>query len=169
MQNDKEITRFMSARFGELEIPSAKVIHIPGGIIGFPGFERYALIDSTGKTSPFLWLQAVDSPDLAFIITDPLPFVPEYQIQASEPGLERLGIEHKSAPALFVIVSIPMGDPGRMNINLMAPLIYFADENTISQVVLEKAPWPLRHYLIPQEGASACDAPGFKGENEGAQ
>jgi len=170
MNNEKGLTKITSSRFGELDIQDDRIIRIPGGIIGFPDFERYVLLDQSGGTSPFLWLQAVDSPDLAFVIADPLTFIPDYRIQVTEPALERLGIAEKSAPALFAIVSIPASDPRMVNVNLLAPVLYFADENTMHQVVLEQGSWPIRYYLLSQEsGDPPGEAPELQGEDGGVQ
>jgi flagellar assembly factor FliW len=152
-----------SSRFGELIVPESRVISCPEGIIGFAGFDRYVLLDPSGGESVFLWLQSVDSPELAFIITDPTIFYPGYEIQTDEPDLERLKLAGKPDPALFVIVTIPANDPDKINANLVAPLLYHDSDNTLHQLVLEKSDWPLRGYLLPeteQEPETECDEPG---------
>jgi len=148
MNETTRTIRFNSSRFGDIEIPEEKIISVPDGIIGFPDFRRYALLDSSSGASLFLWLHSVDSPDLAFVITDPTVFVPDFKIQTSEPALERLDLQRKSAPALFVITTIPENDPDRVSINLLAPLLYFADENSLYQIILEQTDRPLRFYLL---------------------
>ncbi len=143
--------RFSSSRFGDLEIPRDKSITVPYGIIGFPDFKRYALLDPSGGQSLFLWLHSMEDPDLAFIITDPLAFIPDYRIESDEPDLKRMGLEGRPAPALFVIVTVPPDDPDGINANLLAPLLYFEDDNTVHQIVLEKGDWSLRHPLLRKE------------------
>lgn len=153
-----ETLSFKSSRFGEVTISRDKVIHVPEGIIGFPEYKSYALLDPSEGSSIFLWLHSVDSPELAFIVTDPRLFVPEYSIDSSEPSLERIGALTKTISALFAIVTIPKDNPDKASINLLAPLLLF-DDNVIYQVVLEKASWPLRHYLI-QEKTAETGSPG---------
>ncbi len=148
------LIRFSSSRFGDLAVPEDRIIKVPEGIIGFRNFNRYALLDPSGGESLFLWLQAVDEPDLAFIITNPLAFVQDYEIDTAEPDLARLGIEKRASPALFVIVTVPHDDPNNANANLIAPLVYFEDDNTLFQIVLEKSEWSLRHPLVPPEESS---------------
>ena len=80
MNETSRTIRFNSARFGEIEILEEKVISVPEGIIGFPDFRRFALLDPSSGAGLFLWLQAIDSPDLAFVITDPTAFVPDFKI-----------------------------------------------------------------------------------------
>lgn len=151
MTDTSQPVRFISSRFGELEIPEQRIISVPEGIIGFPDYTRYALLDPSGGRSLFLWLQAVDAPDLAFIITDPHAFVPDYRIEGAEPDLQRLGIGGEPSPAVFVIVAVPPDNPNHVNANLAAPLVYIESDNTLFQIVLEHGDWPLKHYLIPEE------------------
>ncbi|HEX9745808.1 MAG TPA: flagellar assembly protein FliW [bacterium] len=154
MGKTEKSIKFNSTRFGEVEIPERNIIHAPGGIIGFAGIERYALLDPSGGESLFLWLQAVDEPDLAFIVTDPMMFVPEYAIDATEPDIEKLGIGEKKPPALFVMVTVPAGNPDNITANLLAPLLYFEEDNVIHQIVLEKTEWGLKHPLVAKPDES---------------
>jgi len=151
MTEKESILKFTSSRFGDLEIPEERVITSQEGIIGFPEQKRYVLLDPSGGQSVFLWLQSVENPELAFVVTDPKAFKPEYEIGGDEPDLERLGLLEKSSPALFVIVTVPTNDPDRINANLLAPLLYFDKEKELYQVVLERSDWPLRAFLLSQE------------------
>ena len=143
--------RFSSTRFGELEIPQGRIIDVPEGIIGFTDSKKFALLDPSAGNSVFLWLQAIDNPSLAFIITNPLGFAPGYALDLAEPDLQRLEVAGKPPPAIFVIVTVPRDNPDNVSANLLAPLLYFESENTLYQIVLEKAEWPLRYNLIPEE------------------
>ncbi len=162
MTETQPTIRFKSSRFGDLEIPEEKVIRVPDGIIGFQEFKRYVLLDPTGGESLFLWLHCVDDPDLAFVIADPLAFVPGYRIDSSEPDIDRLNVAQKPAPALFVIVTVPPDDPDKINANLIAPLLYFESDNSLYQIILENADWPLRYFLLGEgrsdPGATGTDA-----------
>jgi len=151
MNESNPILRFHSTRFGDLEIPAGKVVEAPEGIIGFPDIKRYALLDPSAGQSLFLWLQAVDEPDLAFILANPLDFIPDYTVEASEPDLGHLDISQKSPPALFVIVTVPPNNPDNISANLLAPLLYFESDNSIHQIVLEKGDWPLRQPLLMKD------------------
>lgn len=153
MSDFSKTIKISSTRFNEVEVSEDKIINAPEGIIGFPEHRRYVLLDPSGGKSIFLWLQSVDTPDLAFILTDPTLFVPDYQILLSEPDVARLGVENRSKPALFVIVTVPQDDPDNSTINLLAPLLYFADENEIFQILLEKGNLPIRYPILKKESA----------------
>ncbi len=148
-----------SSRFGDLEIPQSKLIKVPEGIIGFPDSRLYALLDPSAGDSVFLWLQAADDPDLAFIITNPLEFILDYTVDKSEPDIQRLDIAGKPPPALFVIITVPRNDPDNVTANLLAPLLYFENENILYQIVMEKADWPLRHKLLPHDDSETDEPP----------
>jgi flagellar assembly factor FliW len=153
MINTPLMRRFLSSRFGEVEIPENLVIHVPDGIIGFPGYSDFALLDPSGGQSMFLWLQSVDKPELAFIVANPIEIAADYTIDLSEPDLIRLGVAEKNPPALFVIVSVPPDNPENVNANLIAPLLYFDSDKTLFQIVLEKKAWPIRYFLFAQENS----------------
>src|SRR4051812_27520296 len=60
----------VTTRFGTLNVEDERVIDFPKGLLGFPDRTRYALIQ-TGEENYFFWLQCVDEPNLAFVVTDP--------------------------------------------------------------------------------------------------
>ena len=60
---------FDTSRFGRLEVGKDKIIDFPTGLIGFPDIKRFILMDY--KDTSLKWLQAVDDPDVAFIVTPP--------------------------------------------------------------------------------------------------
>jgi flagellar assembly factor FliW len=59
--------------FGKIEIKERQKIKFPKGILGFEHITEYALLNA--KQWPFYWLQAIDVPDLAFILIDPKIFM----------------------------------------------------------------------------------------------
>ncbi|WDT80192.1 MAG: flagellar assembly protein FliW [Candidatus Manganitrophus sp.] len=60
-----------SAKLGPLKVESDRFITFPDGIPGFSNVKRYFLVEND-KGHPFCWLQAVEDPELAFIVTDPM-------------------------------------------------------------------------------------------------
>jgi len=148
MADSKPNFHFNSTRFGDLEVPEGKIIDIPEGIIGFPDFKRYAILDPSEGESIFLWLHAVEEPNLAFIITEASSIAPDFTVDASESDLERLDIDVKDEHGLFVIVSVPPDDPEKISANLLAPILYRKSDNTMFQIVLQKGDWPLKYYFF---------------------
>ena len=80
-----------TSRFGQLEVDEERLITFDEGILGFPDQHRYALIQ-TGEGSGFYWLQAVDTPGLAFVVCDPRLFVADYQVPVKVDDLQMIGL-----------------------------------------------------------------------------
>src|SRR5688500_20181301 len=67
-----------TTRFGRISVDDDRIMTFPRGLLGFPDHGRYALIQ-TGEENYFFWLQCVDEPNLAFVVTDPSIFFKDYQ------------------------------------------------------------------------------------------
>src|SRR5438067_8456854 len=72
-----------STRFGQLSVDDERVITLPRGLLGFPNHTRFALIQ-TGQENYFFWLQSIDEPNLAFVVTDPSIFFKDYDVPIRE-------------------------------------------------------------------------------------
>ncbi|MDH4331452.1 MAG: flagellar assembly protein FliW [Desulfobulbaceae bacterium] len=80
-----EIT-VLTSRFGELSVNPEKIITMTSPFLGFPDSKRF-IVRPHGDESPFLWLQSLDDPKLAFVVTQATLLIPQYQ--AEIPGLIR--------------------------------------------------------------------------------
>ena len=69
-----------STRFGTIEVKDDSVLVFPSGILGFPEWTKYVLLDHD-TDAPFKWLQCMEAPQLAFVVLDPAFFKMDYQIQ----------------------------------------------------------------------------------------
>jgi len=99
-----------TTRFGEIEIDEGKILFFTTGILGFPQAKRYVLIPHR-ENSPFMWLQAVDVPELAFVVIMPRLFFPEYQPQIPYEAREELHLHKGDEMDLLAIVTIPREAP----------------------------------------------------------
>ncbi len=70
--------KVQTTRFGEIDIADEKVIYFPDGLIGFEDCKQYFVLHKDGKSSVW-WLQSCERPEVAFILTDPLNFMPDYE------------------------------------------------------------------------------------------
>ena len=150
--------KLTTRRFGTLEIPADSVLTVPCGIIGFPRSTRYVILDHD-RDAPFKWLQSVDEPDLAFVIMDPVLVKPGYQVEVAEEDIPELGALDAADLVMFVILTIPSGDPSRITANLRGPVIVNYRTRHAKQVVLEQE-LPTRHPLFagdPAPSALHCE------------
>ena len=56
-----------TGRFGQLTVGDDETVIIPHGILGFPDYQRYCLVDP-GDETLILWLQSLDNTEIAFPI-----------------------------------------------------------------------------------------------------
>jgi len=150
--------RVRSTRFGEVQVPDDRVISFSQGMIGFPLFKRYVLIRHR-ENSPFHWLQALESEDLAFVVVNPLMFDPQYRCTLSGSETKLLGVEKAEDLQIWVVVTIPPGHPEKMTANLKAPVVINATNRQALQVILDDNRYSVRQPLSPaQETAGSSNS-----------
>lgn len=140
-----------TTRFGPIEIEDDRVMTFPEGLLGFPGHRRFALV----QTSPdpvFFWMQSVDDPELAFVVCDPLVFVPDYQVPIRKDDVAALGLHDLSDCQVLVIVNKVGGD---LTGNLLGPVVVGAHSLQAKQLVLSDKRYSTRHRLIAAEAVRA--------------
>lgn len=133
-----------STRFGTLSVDDERIITFPNGLLGFPSYTRYALIQ-TGQENYFFWLQAVDEPNLAFVVTDPTIFFKDYDVPVRDETAQELQLADPSFLQVFVICN-KVGD--WLTGNLLGPLVVNAQNRLAQQVVLTEKKWTTRQPLL---------------------
>jgi flagellar assembly factor FliW len=140
--------RLVTLRFGELEIPSEKVIDFPKGVLGFEQFHKYVILQRE-DSEPFRWLQSLEDPNLAFVITNPVHFFPNYKLEMHIKELSDIEVTEESSVETYVIVTIPK-DIAQMSANLQGPLLINSDIGLGKQVVMVNGPYTIRHYILDE-------------------
>jgi flagellar assembly factor FliW len=135
-------------RFGTIEVELEQVIHFPKGLLGFENRRRYVLIEND-EHEPFVHLQSLDDPSLAFILVNPRWFFPHYKVQVERPEIAELAVTDLTRVATYVIVTVP-DEMTTMSANLQGPLLVNRDTNVGKQVVLVRSPYTTRHYLMDE-------------------
>ena len=133
-----------TSRFGSIEVDENRLIQFPKGILGFPDQTQYALIQ-TSEESGFYWLQAVDRPELAFVVCDPRLFVPDYVVPVKLEELAQIGLSDPSAAQVFAIINKV---DNMLTGNLQGPLIVNVDSRQARQLVLSDKRYSTRHPLM---------------------
>ncbi len=123
---------FETSRFGKLEVAEDKVIKFPSGLLGFPHVKRYVLLDY--EDTPVKWLQAIDDPDVAFIVMEPGLIVQDYAIDVDTAMRQSLELETEDDLAVLTIVRV---DKGKLIANLKGPLLFNSRLKIGIQAVLE--------------------------------
>lgn len=136
-----------TARFGSIETDTEKILHFPSGLLGFPDVQDYVILDHT-EEGPFKWLQAVDDPALAFLIVDPLVFVPDYNLEVQETELRDLGLHDADQALVFVIVTVRPGTPPHITANLQGPVVVNLANCWAKQLVIVQSAYHTQHLLF---------------------
>lgn len=137
-----------TSRFGELDVPRDKIIHMPLGILGFQDSFNYFILDHA-EDSPFKWLQSADEPDLAFVIIDPYLFKGDYNIEVVSEDLAPIQTGDVDEIVVAVLVSIH-GDPRLMTANLLAPLLVNYKKMLGMQIVLNNSNYTTRVNILDE-------------------
>ena len=133
-----------TTRFGRLSVEDERIITFPNGLLGFPDHNRFALIQ-TGEENYFFWLQSVDEPNLAFVVTDPTIFFKEYQVPLREETWQDLQLADEGDVQCFVICN-KVGE--WLTGNLLGPIVVNAANRLGQQVVLTEKKWTTRQPLL---------------------
>jgi len=136
-----------TTRFGHVEIDEKLIITLPQGILGFEDFKRYCILDHIDKESPFKWLQSVDDPSLAFVITDPLIFLSHYKAKVPVQEVADIKLSDAAQAIIAVIVNIKR-DHSEITMNLQGPLVINSHERLAKQVIIRDGEYSVRHVIF---------------------
>ena len=137
-----------TTRFGRLEVNEERIISFPHGLLGFPQHQRFALIQ-TGEENYFFWLQSVDEPSLAFVVTDPAIFFKDFDFALKEETQQEIGLTDAGFAQVFVICN-KVGD--WLTGNLLGPIAVNSQNRLAQQVVMAEKKWTTRQPLIRLQG-----------------
>mgnify|MGYP000594089268 CR=1 FL=1 len=141
-----------TTRFGTVEIAEDRVITFPKGILGFADYRRFCLLEPS-EDSAFFWLQSLDDATLAFVVTDPSFFVPDYSVPVRQEQMGDLGLARLEDAQVFVIVNkVDQTLTG----NLQGPLVINTVTRFGEQLVLAEKRWQIRHPLVSVGKAAAA-------------
>jgi|UniRef100_A0A7C5AKH7 flagellar assembly factor FliW len=136
--------------FGVIQVRPDQVILLEPGLLGFGQYHRYILIEHQ-RESPFLWLQCLDNPDLAFVVTDPLCLLPEYRPPQLARVIEEMKPESPEDMKILVILTIPPGRPQEMTANLMGPVVIDLKRRRGRQIVVEDPRYSHKYRVLPEK------------------
>ncbi len=146
LERDKKIIRFNTTRFGHITVSEDKVIHFIHGIPGFKELKRYILIDHD-EEGVFRWLQAVDRPEVAFLLTNPVLFKSDYTIVLRNGELKSLGAKDPEHLVVFVMVCFHR-ETNTMTLNLKGPVVLNSLNMRGIQLILDRDDYQV-DYPVP--------------------
>ncbi len=138
--------KFKTTRFGEIDIDEELIFNFELPILGYED-KRYVMIDVT-ENPIFKWLQAVDTPEVSFPITNPVIFGHDYVFELPTQAQDVLDIKTAEEVLAFNIACIPDKAPKDSTINLLAPLIFNTKNHKAGQVILTDSGFSTREKLF---------------------
>jgi flagellar assembly factor FliW len=122
-----------TSRFGELEVQEDRIIDFPSGLVGLPGVNRFILMDH--KDTHLKWLQAVDDPDIAFIVVSPSLIAEEYSLNVDKSVKQYIQLDNDDDMAVLVTMRVAGED---VIANFQGPIVINSRAMKGVQVVLER-------------------------------
>lgn len=126
--------RKIVTRFGAVEYDPQNLLHFPAGLIGLPSLHDFIVMPNK-KEGPLFWIQSVDDPAMAFVLTDPSNFFLDYHVIPEESERNLLRIDENDPCFVLTVVTIPPDQ--KITINLAAPILFAPKTNRAVQIILE--------------------------------
>jgi flagellar assembly factor FliW len=142
--------------FGTQEVDEKEFISFNHGIPGFENERRY-YITQYGPESPFMVMQSVEKPNLAFILIRLGDVMPGYTIDLGEEVTVELKLVKPEEAMVYAIVSIP-GELAGATVNLAAPLVINIKAKLGKQIILNNPAYGLRHPLFAENPAGKAES-----------
>jgi len=133
--------------FGVIDVDEKETLYFPSGIPGFENVKKYVLLGKQEAESPFFWLQSIDKPDLAFVVTDPFYIKEDYYVDVDDEEIEEIQITDPENVLTLAIVTIPENIQ-HMTVNLKAPVLINMKNNMGKQVIMKDDTFPVKYYIM---------------------
>ena len=131
----------IQTRFGDVEYDPENLLYFPAGLIGFPNLRSFIVMPNK-KEGPLFWIQSVDDPEIAFVLTDPTNFFLEYKVTPDDTERSSLQIGLEEECYILAVVTVPPDQ--KITLNLAAPILFAPTSNRAIQVILENTEYQSR-------------------------
>jgi flagellar assembly factor FliW len=137
-----------STRFGSFEVDPARSLSFDDPLLGFPNSVTYVVVEVVD--TPYVWLQSVEEPEVAFLATSPFLFFPDYDLELPEQAREALGVNDPTQVEVMILLTVHrMGDnPVDITANLLGPIVVNVASRQARQVVLDRSGYSTREPLV---------------------
>ena len=145
-----------SHRFGPLEIPEKKIISMVRPVLGFEKLGKFCLIERE-EFWPFLWMQSIEEPAVAFIVVNPAVFDSDYRIDINSNEISELEPTTPELIETYVIANVPENWK-QMTLNLQGPILINTANNKAKQLVLMNSEYKVQQTVFELEKSSTTAA-----------
>jgi flagellar assembly factor FliW len=145
-----------TTRFGTIDVDEDQVVTLTEGMLGFSECGRYVLMDDE-IGDPFLWMQSLDIPSLAFVVIDPAVILPSYHFSVKKEQIKSLDTEDINDLQVYVIVTMASNILD-VTVNLQGPLVVNKEKRIGTQIVLNDPNFSTRHPLFTDQPETETEA-----------
>ncbi len=145
-----------TTRFGTIDVKEEQVITLAEGMLGFSECSRYTLMDDE-IGEPFMWMQSLDIPSLAFVVIDPAIILPSYHFSVKKDQIKNLDTDNVDDLQVYVIVTMAANILD-VTVNLQGPLVVNKNKRVGLQVVLNDPNFSTRHPLFTDQPETQVEA-----------
>ncbi|SCA64373.1 Flagellar assembly factor FliW [Chlamydiales bacterium SCGC AB-751-O23] len=117
-------------------LKSDKVVHFSEGLPAFEEVKDFVLINNK-EEAPFLWIQAVSMPELAFVAIDPFLICPDYRPEITETDLKSLKVNKKEDVLILSIVNMKDHKAKCITTNLVGVILINWKEKLGKQAIIK--------------------------------
>ena len=155
MENEKQKElRLSSERFGEITYTSDAIMRFKYGLTGFEDLQDFVIVDISG-CEPFQWLIAINSPTIGFPVLPAQAVNADYEIQMREESELMYGMDAERL-LVYIIATLPT-NLQESTLNLRAPVLIDAHENTGQQIILMSDEYSAEYPLFQNEDTPERD------------
>lgn len=145
-----------TTRFGTIDVNEDQVLTLTEGMLGFSDCGRYVLMDDE-IGDPFMWMQSLDIPSLAFVVIDPAIILPSYHFSVKKEQIKGLDTEDINNLQVHVIVTMASNILD-VTVNLQGPIVINKEKRIGTQIVLNDPNFSTRHPLFTDQPETETEA-----------
>ena len=145
-----------TTRFGNIDVDEEQVITLSEGMLGFSECGQYAIMDDE-IGEPFMWMQSMEIPSLAFVVIDPAAILPSYHFSVKKEQIKALDTEDVEKLQVYVIVTMASNILD-VTVNLQGPLVVNKSKRVGTQIVLNDPNYSTRHPLFTDQPETETEA-----------
>lgn len=134
-------------RFGEIEVDESRIIHFKDGIPAFEDEHEFIILPYD-EESPYYFMQSLSNPSLAFLLTMPEIFFPDYSAKIDDDTVSELNITNADKILVYALITIPNGSVRYMTANLLAPIVINVENMQAKQIIMDKSNYTTKHRLF---------------------
>ena len=131
---EEKMMKKIQSRFGEIEYDPENTLLFPEGLIGFEHLRNFVVMPNETE-GPLFWIQSIEDPQLAFVLTDPTHFYFDYKVVPDGRERQKLAMNEGEDCLVVSVVTVPQNR--NITLNLAAPILFSPETNRALQVILE--------------------------------